>query len=395
MASVKRIPTGYKGVFYVERKGERILSIFYRKPGDRKQYEEKLGTSAQGWTPARANAERARRINGQELTNNERRQAQVEAKLHAESRPTIERLWQLYLESKGDQLKGVVTDKNRFDLHLRKPVGNKTPQELVPLDVERLRRQVAKDHRVATTRNVLELLRRIINYGVRQRHCPALDWVIELPKQDPNSERIEVLTSKQFQNLQQVWEAYPDRQLSHLHQFIGWTGSRPSEALKLLWKDVDFDRSNYTKRDTKSGKTLIQPMNEKVHEVLLQQRELLNNSSSELQQSSYVFPASDGGICRLDSLKKRFSKLRNEAGIPKEFRPNYCLRDTVASMMLSNGATLAEVAHQLGHAPGSPMTKRYAKFIPAAQQSIANKAMVAMSSLLTSDRMNKTNRPPG
>ena len=118
MASAKRISTGYRGVFYVERKGERILSIFYRKPGDRKQYEEKLGTSAQGWTPARANAERTRRINGQELTNNERRQAQAEAKRNAESRPTIERLWQLYLESKGDQLKGVVTDKNRFDLHL-------------------------------------------------------------------------------------------------------------------------------------------------------------------------------------------------------------------------------------------------------------------------------------
>ena len=84
----------------------------------------------------------------------------------------------------------------------------------------------------------------------------------------------------------------------------------------------------------------------------------------------------------MDSLKKRFSQLRNLAGIPKEFRPNYCLRDTVASMMLSNGPTLAEVAHQLGHAPGSPMTKRYAKFIPAAQQSIANKAQEAMSSLL-------------
>ena len=98
MASVKRIPTGYKGVFYVERKGEKILCIFYRKPGDRKQSEEKLGTSAQGWTPARANAERTNRINGQKLTNNERRQAQAEAKRNAESRPTIERLWQLYLE---------------------------------------------------------------------------------------------------------------------------------------------------------------------------------------------------------------------------------------------------------------------------------------------------------
>ena len=51
-------------------------------------------------------------------------------------------------------------------------------------------------------------------------------------------------------------------------------------------------------------------------------------------------------------------------------------------MMLSNWSTLAEVAHELGDAPGSPMTKRYAKFIPAAQQSIANKAQEAMSSLL-------------
>ena len=86
-------------------------------------------------------------------------------------------------------------------------------------------------------------------------------------------------------------------------------------------------------------------MNENVHEVLLCQRELLNSSSAELQGSSYVFPASDGGFRRLDSLKKRFSQLRDLAGIPIEFRPNYCLRDTTDSMLLSNGATLAEFAH--------------------------------------------------
>ena len=51
-------------------------------------------------------------------------------------------------------------------------------------------------------------------------------------------------------------------------------------------------------------------------------------------------------------------------------------------MMLSNGATLAEAAHQLGHALGSPMTRRYAKFIPAAQQGITNKAQEVMNSLL-------------
>ena len=173
-----------------------------------------------------------------------------------------------------------------------------------------------------------------------------------------------------------------DHHVVHIYQFIAWTGSRPSEPLKLLWKDIDFDRRNYIKRDTKSGKTFIQLMNEKAHEVLLQQRELLNNSSAELQESAYVFPASDGGLCGLDSLKMRFSKLRDQAGIPKEFRPNYYLRDTIALVMLSNGATLAEVAHQLGHTPSSLMTRRYAKFIPAAQQSITHKAQVAMNSLL-------------
>ena len=95
-----------------------------------------------------------------------------------------------------------MTDKNRFDLHLRKPVGNKTPQELFPLDIDRLRRQVAKSHSIATTRNVLELLRRITNFGARQRHCAAHDWTIELPKQDPNSEYFEILSPEQFRQLQ-------------------------------------------------------------------------------------------------------------------------------------------------------------------------------------------------
>ena len=66
MASVKRISTGYKGVFYVEQKVERILGIIYRKSGDCKQYEEKLGTSAQGWTAARAKLERTRGLMGKQ-----------------------------------------------------------------------------------------------------------------------------------------------------------------------------------------------------------------------------------------------------------------------------------------------------------------------------------------
>ena len=126
-----------------------------------------------------------------------------------------------------------MTDKNRFDLHLRKPVGNRTPQELVSIDIERLRRQTAKSHSIANTRNVLELLRRIINFGIRQRHCAALDWTIELPKPDPNSERIEVLTPEQFQNLQQVWESIRIVSLPAISLLAGQDGALRSPKAAL------------------------------------------------------------------------------------------------------------------------------------------------------------------
>ena len=50
------------------------------------------------------------------------------------------------------------------------------------------------------------------------------NWTIKLPKPDPNSERIEVLTDEQFQKLHEVWASYHDRHIAHLHQFIGWSG---------------------------------------------------------------------------------------------------------------------------------------------------------------------------
>ena len=54
-----------------------------------------------------------------------------------------------------------------------------------------------------------------------------------------------------------VWRSYPDLQLAQLYQFVGWSGSRPSEVLKLLWVDVDLTHRFYVKRDTKSGKSLL------------------------------------------------------------------------------------------------------------------------------------------
>ena len=109
----------------------------------------------------------------------------------------------------------------------------------------------------------------------------------------------------------------------------------------------------------------------------------LNKSPKSMRQSPYVFPKTNGGMLQWSSYKRHFNAIREAAGIPKDYRPNYCLRDTIASMMLSDGATLDEVGYQLGHVPGSPMTRRYAQFIPDAQKRIAERAESVLNGLLS------------
>ena len=89
-----------------------------------------------------------------------------------------------------------------------------------------------------------------------------------------------------------------------------------------------------------------------------------------------VRPAVKGSYIRL------FRRIRDLAGIPEDYRPNYCLRDKVASRLLSSGATLDEVAYQLGHSPVSPMIRRYFRFLESAQRGIADRTQRVMDEML-------------
>ena len=93
---------------------------------------------------------------------------------------------------------------------------------------------------------------------------------------------------------------------------------RPSEPLRLEWKDIDFDRGFLLKRKTKSNKTVQLQMNEMVTNILKDQRKLLDNSSEIMSSSKLVFPNKKGGIRRRDSYQSHFTEIRKMAGIPDE-----------------------------------------------------------------------------
>ena len=136
MPRAVRVQTVYKGVSYVEKNDERIFYITYRRPESRKLYEENIGLKSQGWTVARAAAERARRMTGQ--AQKMRRSVSYKlAKLAESEKPTIDRLWQFTL-SQREFSKGLTTDKNRYELHIRIRLV-KRHRRNCPLDVDRLR----------------------------------------------------------------------------------------------------------------------------------------------------------------------------------------------------------------------------------------------------------------
>ena len=148
-----------EGINPATKKPERVYYIRYKRSG--KMVEEKAGrASIDNMTPAKANQLRARRMAGDDATNQEKRE-KVQAK---KDRMTIARLWEAYKENRPG-LKGLVTDENRFKLHIKPSFGNKVPAEIVTLDVDRLRLRMLKTRKPATVRNVIELLRRIVNFG--------------------------------------------------------------------------------------------------------------------------------------------------------------------------------------------------------------------------------------
>ena len=365
MPRQRRHKTRYSGVFVVDlSSGDQTFYIRFKKEG--KLIEERAGRKKQGMTGAKANQLRADRMTGKSETNAEKR-----ARLLSQAgRLRISGIWKEYLRNKGDKLKGLRTDENRYRNHIAKTFGRKFPDDLVPLDIDRLESTIAKTHTVKTVGNVLELLKRIINFGMAKQLCPLLTFKIRIPSVD--NKRIEVLTDEQFSNLNNVWDEYPDQHIVNMHRLIAWTGMRPSEPCRLKWEDIDTELGLLNKVDTKSGKNSQLRLSKTVTQILESQRTLLDNSPTAMAVSEFVFPRSDGKKREPDSWRKYVKLICNHAGIPKTYRPNYCLRDTIATTMLSNGASLDEVGYQLGHEPGSPMMKRYARFVTEAQQRIVD-----------------------
>lgn len=350
MPRQKRTATSYPGVYFVEgvaigsNKIEKIYYIRYRREGN--VIEEKAGRQYQdNMTPARASAIRSSKIEGKQESNTKKRQAEEAFKQAEQNKWTISRLWAEYKKSKAN-LKGIVTDENRFQLYLQPLFGDKKPSELISLDIHRLRVSLLKKKSPGTVKNVLELLRRIINFSTNNNLCESINFKIEMPKVD--NEKTEDLSPDQLSALLQTLDESTDIIATGIMRMALYTGMRRGELFKLQWADIDFDRGFIFLRDPKGNKGQKIPLNDGAKQIL----------TTMPNTSDYVFPGKSGAQ-RVD-INKAVNKIKKAAGLPDDFRPLHGLRHTYASMLASSGQVDIYTLQKLMTHKSPVMTQRYA-----------------------------------
>jgi integrase len=346
----KRIKTEKPGVFYriSDRIGgpgmEKVYYVVFKKDG--KLIEAKAGRQyADAMTPAKAALYRAALIEGREQTPQEKRAAQQAQKEAEKGRYTIGRLWDEYSKARTPG-RGLTTDKNRYENHLKRDFAKKEPQDIIKLDVDRLRLRLAKKLSPQTVKHVLNLLTWIINYGTKNGLCQGLSFQI----QKPTVENIttEDLTPDQVDVLLQTIEKSKARTVAAMMKMALYTGMRRGEMIKLQWDDVDLERGFIHIRAPKGGKDQKIPINSMA-------RDLLENLP---RKSIYVFPGKNGAM--RSNTSKAACKIRDDAGLPKSFRPLHGLRHVYASMLASSGQVDMYVLQRLLTHKTPEMTQRYA-----------------------------------
>lgn len=166
-----------------------------------------------------------------------------------------------------------------------------------------------------------------------------------------------------------------------------YTGLRQSELLGLTWEKFlleerklkitgalhkTYDEEEYELRDRTKNETSTRNVNigEKVISALLQHKENQIAKGIDISPNALIFTEVDGSPKDADNLSSRFRKLAAKHG--HKGMTFHHLRHTYATILLSDGAYINEVAEQLGHADPRITLSIYGHVLPKRPRTLAD-----------------------
>ena len=196
---------------------------------------------------------------------------------------------------------------------------------------------VAKGNSNATIRRELGQIQAILNFAATMGLRSQIK--LKKPPEDPNRTRT---ISEEEEKI--IWPRI-SQELSLLATFILNTGARPSEALRLKWEDVNFDKNQVTLYSKKGRNRTWSARNIPLNYDALQ---CIRCAKSLPRDSEHVFTRNGKQWPSHWELDKQWKHtVKNELGI-KDLNP-YDLRHTFATRLARTGAPVKVIADLLGH----------------------------------------------
>ena len=245
---------------------------------------------------------------------------------------------------------------------------------------------------VTSVRHCHRLLSKALNDAIRYGYItfnPAT--LVRLPKQEKYEAK--------FLNYSQVMELislFDGNVLQPVVQFICFYGVRRSEALGLCWDMVDFEKNQITisrtmlqvdggdvlKNSTKSNSSYRTfPMSAPIRELLLvlkARREQYASLFPETYASNnLVFVWEDGTPITPNYLTSQFHRVVKQSQLPTIRLHD--LRHSAASNLLSNGLSVVDVQHWLGHSQPSTTLNFYAHVDASSKQRVCQSIEQALT----------------
>lgn len=348
-----------------------------------KKIWEKVGWTSEGYTPQLAVELRAKRIREARHQGEVKTSRDIRAEQQKVNRTLKEIKDHYFSSTKGGALKGKTQDLCRWEHHLEF-LENKSPKELSQLDVERIKRNMKeKELAPATIDHALRLLRRVVNHGAEHSLCPRLSFRIQFPK--VHNIKTEFLTPDEAARLIDTLNHWPRQDVARMVKVAMFSGLRRGELFRIKREHLDFQHGLITIAGPKGGKDAIVPMSPPVRELLEQQLGFLENEeyrrtkryrntsrqAPPWEDQGYLFPGIHGGQ-RVEC--GAIDRIKAAADLPKQFRPFHGLRHHYAVLLASSGEfNLDQIGQLLTH-KSSDVTRRYAHFLPEAQQRAADRA---------------------
>lgn len=306
----------------------------------------------------------------------------------------------IYLENAKNELSPLVYEKytRMFDICIIPMLGHMKLKDIKPIHIQRFvnalqDRDTHLDGKpgklsAATIRRYYTMIQSVMHAAYKLELIgvnPADSDRITLPKTE--EEKTDIFTEAELTKLFEALESEPLQYQVLIHLALN-TSCRRGELVGLKWSDIDFktgiitiSRSNYKltgdseikSKSTKTGKSrrvMIPP-----YCIALLRKYRAAQAAERLALGDYwkgdnwIFVQSDGRAMYPTTPTQWFSKFLKRHDIPH--RKFHALRHTSATLLLSNGTNIKNVAARLGHSQ-LKTTNRYVHAVEQAEKDAAD-----------------------